>query len=47
MSAKETLPQLKLGLEDYEDLKALRDAKQEEGDAKTSSLSSVREELGI
>jgi predicted AAA+ superfamily ATPase len=34
-------------LEDYEDLKLLREAKVREGDAPTMTLDEVREELGL
>lgn len=43
----EEFQKVREALDDYEDLKDLRTAKSEEGDAPVSPLSAVREELNI
>lgn len=43
----EEFVQIQEELEDYECLKALREAKSKEADANTTSLDEVKEELGL
>ncbi|MFO7899975.1 MAG: type II toxin-antitoxin system Phd/YefM family antitoxin [Planctomycetota bacterium] len=43
----EEFVQVQEALEDYEDLKDLRAAKAQEGDAPTKSLEQAKEELGL